>query len=154
MRILPSGGARAFLLLAVIGMAVAPLAAIVGNGSARAGDLVQNSVMHVPARGPFPMTTKVSLGVSKSLLVQFPFELRDVLVSDPDKVDAVVQSSNRVFLIAKKVGQTNAFFFDTKGQQILTLEVSVGADQCARRPYEALVPGSTSGRRWPATRSS
>ena len=36
------------------------------------------------------------------MLVQFPFELKDVLVSDPDKVDAVVQSSNRVFLIAKK----------------------------------------------------
>ena len=43
-------------------------------------------------------------------------------------MDAVVQSSNRVFLIAKKVGQTNAFFFDTKGEQVLTLEVSVGAD--------------------------
>ena len=38
------------------------------------------------------------------MLVQFPFELKDVLVSDPEKVDAVVQSSNRVFLIAKKAG--------------------------------------------------
>jgi pilus assembly protein CpaC len=144
MRILPSGGARAFLLLAVIGMAVAPLAAIVGNGSARAGDLVQNSVMQVPARGPFPMTTKVSLGASKSLLVQFPFELRDVLVSDPDKLDAVVQSSNRVFLIAKKVGQTNAFFFDTQGKQILTLEVSVGADLSALDDLiRRFVPGAS-----------
>jgi pilus assembly protein CpaC len=128
MRILPRGGARAFLLLALIGMAVASLAAVFGIGTARAGDLVQNSVMQVPARGPFPMTTKIALGTSKSLLVQFPFELRDVLVSDPDKLDAVVQSSNRVFLIAKKVGQTNAFFFDTQGKQILTLEVAVGAD--------------------------
>ena len=48
--------------------------------------------------------------------------------SDPDKVDAVVQTSNRIFLIAKKLGQTNAFFFDSKGQQILTLEISIGAD--------------------------
>ena len=62
------------------------------------------------------------------MLVQFPFELKDVLVSDPDKVDAVVQASNRVFLIAKRIGQTNAFFFDTKGQQVLTLEIIVGAD--------------------------
>ncbi len=62
------------------------------------------------------------------MLVQFPFELKDVLVADPEKVDAVVQSSNRVFLIAKGQGQTNAFFFDTKGQQILLLEITVGAD--------------------------
>jgi pilus assembly protein CpaC len=101
-------------------------------------------VLQVPARGPFPMTTKVSLGASKSLLVQFPFELRDVLVSDPEKMDAVVQSSNRVFLIAKKVGQTNAFFFDTQGRQILTLEVSVGADLSALDDLiRRFVPGSS-----------
>jgi pilus assembly protein CpaC len=89
------------------------------------------------------MTTKVSLGASKSLLVQFPFELRDVLVSDPEKMDAVVQSSNRVFLIAKKIGQTNAFFFDTQGRQILTLEVSVGADLSALDDLiRRFVPGS------------
>ena len=74
--------------------------------------------------------------------MQFPFELRDVLVSDPEKVDAVVQSSNRVFLIAKKLGQTNAFFFDTKGQQILTLEIAVGADlERPRHTAEALRAG-------------
>ena len=90
------------------------------------------------------MTTKVSLGTSKSLLVQFPFELRDVLVSDPEKLDAVVQSSNRVFLIAKKVGQTNAFFFDAHGKQILTLEVSVGADLSALDDLvRRFVPGSS-----------
>ena len=62
------------------------------------------------------------------MLIQFPVELKDVLVADPEKVDAVVQSSNRVFLIAKGQGQTNIFFFDGKGQQILLLEVAVGAD--------------------------
>ena len=74
--------------------------------------------------------------------MQFPFELRDVLVSDPEKMDAVVQSSNRVFLIAKKVGQTNAFFFDTHGKQVLTLE---GTGRCgferARRSHQALRSG-------------
>ena len=66
-----------------------------------------------------------------------------MLVSDPDKVDAVVQSSNRIFLIAKKLGQTNAFFFDSKGQQILTLEISIGADLKALDGIlRRLVPGS------------
>ena len=142
MRILPMGRARA-LLLAMIALIAVPLSAF-GNGGAPIGDPVQNSVLHVPARGPFPMTTKVALGASKSLLVQFPFELRDVLVSDPERMDAVVQSSNRVFLIAKKVGQTNAFFFDTQGRQILTLEVSVGADLSALDDLiRRFVPGSS-----------
>lgn len=135
--------ARALLLVGV-GMAVAPLLLIFGHSAARAGDPVQNSVLQISARGPFPMTTKVSLGTSKSLLVQFPFELRDVLVSDPERLDAVVQSSNRVFLIAKKVGQTNAFFFDTHGKQVLTLEVSVGADLSALDDLvRRFVPGSS-----------
>ena len=77
------------------------------------------------------------------MLVQFPFELKDVLVADPEKVDAVVQSSNRVFLIAKGQGQTNAFFFDTKGQQILLLEISVGADlKGLDEILKKFVPGS------------
>ncbi len=59
-------------------------------------------------------------------------------------MDAVVQSSNRVFLIAKKVGQTNAFFFDTHGKQVLTLEVSVGADLSALDDLiRRFVPGSS-----------
>jgi pilus assembly protein CpaC len=131
------------LLLVVVGMAIATLMVVFGHSAARAGDSVRNSVLQISARGPFPMTTQVSLGASKSLLVQFPFELRDVLVSDPEKLDAVVQSSNRVFLIAKKVGQTNAFFFDAHGKQILTLEVSVGADLSALDDLiRRFVPGS------------
>ena len=144
MRMLSTGLTRA-LLLAVIGIAVAPLAALSSDRSpARVGDPVQNSVLNVPARGPFPMTAKISIGASKSLLVQFPFELKDVLVSDPERLDAVVQSSNRVFLIAKKVGQTNAFFFDTQGKQVLTLEVSIGADLSALDDLvRRFIPGSS-----------
>ncbi len=106
-------------------------------------DISQHSVLTVPSRANFPLAKRVSIGVSKSLLVQFPFELKDVLVSDPDKLDAVVQTSNRIFLIAKKLGQTNAFFFDSKGQQILTLEISIGADlKGLDGILKRLVPGS------------
>ena len=143
MRMLWRGITRV-LLLAAVGIAAVPIAAVSADRlPGRTGDGVNNSVLQVPARGPFPMTTKLSLGASKSVLVQFPFELRDVLVSDPERMDAVVQSSNRVFLIAKKVGQTNAFFFDTQGKQVLTLEVSVGADLSALDELvRRFIPGS------------
>ena len=121
----------AFGLLLAFGLAAAPqLAAAQGGERAEAAsdDLSQFSVLNIPARAVYPLAKRVSIGLSKSILVQFPFELKDVLVADPEKVDAVVHASNRIFLIAKKLGQTNAFFFDTKGQQILTLEINVGAD--------------------------
>lgn len=86
------------------------------------------SVLNIPANARFPMTKQVSMGAGKSLMVQFPSALKDVLVADPNRMDAIVQSSNQVFLIAKQTGATNAFFFDQNGQQILTLEVTIGAD--------------------------
>src|SRR5262245_60553381 len=143
MRILQWGLARV-LLLALIAAVIAPLAALGADRATRPGEVLQNSVLQVPARGPFPMTIKVQIGTSKSMLVQFPVELKDVLVADPERLDAVVQSSNRVFLIAKKVGQTNAFFFDTQGKQLVTLEVSVGADLSALDDLiRRFVPGSS-----------
>ncbi len=101
------------------------------------------SVLRISDNGMLPQSRSVSLGAGKSLLVEFDFELRDVLVSDPQGVDAVVQTSNRVFLIAKRPGQTNAFFFDAAGHQVLTLDISVGADSSGLENLLArLVPGS------------
>lgn len=101
------------------------------------------SVLRISDNGMLPQNRSVSLGAGKSLLVEFDFELRDVLVSDPQGVDAVVQTSNRVFLIAKRPGQTNAFFFDADGHQVLTLDISVGADSSGLENLLArLIPGS------------
>lgn len=100
------------------------------------------SVLHIPTRGG-PGVRKLSLGKGKSMMVEFGFDLRDVLVADPERVDAVVQTSNRVFLIAKKNGQTNAFFFDANGDRVLTLEISVGADLTGIDDLlKRLIPGS------------
>ena len=102
-----------------------------------------SSVLRISDNGMLPQSRSVSLGAGKSLLVEFDFELRDVLVSDPQGVDAVVQTSNRVFLIAKRPGQTNAFFFDAAGHQVLTLDISVGADSSGLESLLArLIPGS------------
>ncbi|MEQ1713139.1 MAG: pilus assembly protein N-terminal domain-containing protein, partial [Hyphomicrobium sp.] len=111
--------------------------------AAQAPDISKHSVLTIPHNATFPLTKKVAMGNGKSFLVQFPFELKDVLVADPNKVDAVVQSADRVFLIAKKAGQTNAFFFDTNGQQVLTIEVTVGADLSSLDALlKRLIPGS------------
>jgi pilus assembly protein CpaC len=89
---------------------------------------VHNSVLRIPSGGPYPIVMPAKIGAGKSLMIQFPTRLRDVLVSDPEKVDAIVQSADRVFLLAKQMGSVNAFFFSENGEQILTLEVQIGVD--------------------------
>lgn len=111
-----------------------------GRNQGQAGN---DFILRIPGNAAFPLTKQVELGVGRSLVVQFPVPLKDVLVSDPAVVDAVVQSSERVFLIAKGTGQTNAFFFDEYGQQILTLEVRIGADLSSLdQLLSRLIPGS------------
>ncbi len=83
-----------------------------------------------------PLTKRVWLGRNKAMSIEMPRELRDVMVSAPEIMDAVVQSSNRVHLVGKKVGQSNAFFFDANGEQILTLEVVIDEDT---GPLDALI---------------
>jgi pilus assembly protein CpaC len=86
----------------------------------------------------------VNLGLGKSVLIELPRPARDVMVSNPQAVDAVVQSSNRIFLVARRFGESNAFIFDETGEQFATLEVFVeretaGLEDLLRR----LIPGST-----------
>ena len=71
---------------------------------------------------------RITLPLDKAAVVQLDADARDVLVSNPDMVDAVVRTPRRIFLLATKVGQTNAFFFDASGKQILSLDIRVEKD--------------------------
>jgi pilus assembly protein CpaC len=150
MRKITTGTACA-LLLAVIGLSSVPgIASSAERGRQADEPASLESVIQIPARANFPLNKKLDMGKGKSVLVQFPFELRDVLVADPETVDAVVQSSNRVFLIGKKTGVSNAFFFDTKGRQVLSMEISVSKPPAASQEevgtldklFRRLIPGS------------
>ena len=142
---------RTTLKWARAGMAAVFFVATVTSGTQAAdvkgrSDSLQvgsDSVLRIPANATFPLSKRLGLGVGRSIIVQSPVPLKDVMVSDPTRLDAVVQSSDRVFLIAKQSGQTNAFFFDEYGQQILTLEVAIGADLSALDEFLArIIPGS------------
>ncbi|HEY3778228.1 MAG TPA: type II and III secretion system protein family protein [Rhizomicrobium sp.] len=80
------------------------------------------------ARGPGPAHEHLTLALDKAAIVQLDTDARDVLVSSPSIVDAVVRSARRVYLLGMKTGQTNAFFFDAAGHQILSLDITVERD--------------------------
>lgn len=73
----------------------------------------------------------VRIGLNKSIVIRLPAEARDVIVGNPEIVDAVVRSKNTAYLFARGIGQTNIFFFDKAGQQILNLDMEVAVDAMA-----------------------
>ena len=68
------------------------------------------------------------LGVGKSVVVDLPRDIKDVLVADPKIANAVVRSAQRAYIIGAAVGQTNIVFFDSAGQQIAAYDIAVKRD--------------------------
>ena len=104
------------------------------------------SVLRIKESDRLPQSRSIKLGKNKAMMIEMPRNLRDVMVSAPEIMDAVVQTSNRVHLIGKKIGQSNVFFFDEHGEQILTLEVAIEADTgMLDAMFRRLLPGSNIG---------
>ncbi|NLH79796.1 MAG: type II and III secretion system protein family protein [Phyllobacteriaceae bacterium] len=70
----------------------------------------------------------IHLALSKSRILDFEDDIRDVLVSDPKVADAVVRSSRRLYLIGNKFGTTNVVVFGSAGRPIANLEIQVEVD--------------------------
>lgn len=75
-----------------------------------------------------PLARQVLLPLDKAAIVELPADAKDVLITNPEIADVVIRTARRVYVMAKKVGQTNAFFFDADGHQILDLEIQVERD--------------------------
>lgn len=73
-----------------------------------------------------PRTMK--LAVSKSAIVDFDEEIRDILVSNPSVADAVVRTNRRLFLLGNSFGTTNIVVFGANGRQIAAFDLTVQPD--------------------------
>lgn len=81
-----------------------------------------------PAAGGQLNARFLPLGIGKSVVVDLPRDVKDVLVADPKIANAVVRSSQRAYIIGAAVGQTNIIFFDAAGQQIAAYDIAVTRD--------------------------
>lgn len=134
------------VLAALLSLGVAA-AAFANDRDRVAGQAVtepgHRSLLRIGPEGPFPVTRKVTLGVDKSMLIELPVDLENVLVSNPEIVDAVVQTRRQVYLLAKDAGEANAFFIAPNGQKVLLLEVAVMRDlSTLTDTLHRLLPGS------------
>jgi pilus assembly protein CpaC len=112
---------------------------------ATAGDIAFNApptaTIHVAASDV--QAQPLTLGVSKSVVIDLPRDVRDVLVADPKIANAVVRSSRRVYMIGISTGQTNVFFFDGDGKQISGFDIAVTRDlDGIRQAIQQVLPDS------------
>lgn len=119
------GTTNSTLIRAAVAAAIAG-ATLATMHIARAADRYPTQVIQVAAS---EATSRfVPLGIGKSVAIDLPADIKDVLVADPTIANAVVRSSRRVYMIGVKVGQTNIFFFDANGRQIAGFDIAVTRD--------------------------
>jgi len=70
----------------------------------------------------------IVLPFSKSTVIELPENVMDVIVSNPDIVEAVVHTSRRTMLIGKEAGQTNVYFYSHDGRELLNADIRVERD--------------------------
>jgi len=84
------------------------------------------------------------LGVAKTAVVKLPVAAKDVIVGESEIVDVVIRNRNTAYLFARKAGQTNVFFFDANGQEILNLDLEVTLDSKGlKKLLDRSLPGNT-----------
>ncbi len=111
------------LLSLIAGVAMAVSTAVAPAAAQSSGDGARINFGGEGAR-----SRSIVLPLNKAAIVELPQNASDVLVSQPTVVDAVVRSPRRVYLLGLTIGQTNAFFFDAQGREILNLEIRVESD--------------------------
>src|ERR1700680_4977704 len=106
----------------------------------------------------------IKLGVNKSVFIDLPRDARDVLVSNPNVVDAVIRTPRRVYLTAiptdaaqsgsptPGAGETNVIVFDRAGVPIVNLDVSIEQQDTnhIKEMIARLLPGSAIEVEWAA----
>src|SRR6202142_4542520 len=109
----------AALTALVIGTGLAPSAPL--SAADRPTPVIQVAASEATSRF-------IALGIGKSVAIDLPADIKDVLVADPKIANAVVRSSRRVYMIGVTIGQTNSFFFDANGKQIAGFDLAVTRD--------------------------
>jgi pilus assembly protein CpaC len=114
---------RAALLAALV--AAAAFSAVDRGGAAETAKPSPSSIQIV---GSESGSHFVPLGIGKSVVIDLPGDVKDVLVADPKIANAVVRSARRAYLIGVAVGQTSVYFFDADGKQLAGLDIAVTRD--------------------------
>jgi len=103
----------------------------------------QRQIPGVSLVGGDATARSVTLGIDKSIMIDLPRDIKEVLVASPAIANAVVRSSRRAYIIGNKVGQTNVFFLDADGKQMAGFDIAVTRDlDGLRAALKRALPGT------------
>lgn len=92
-----------------------------GLGVARGAETTQLQI----TKASYGATQPISLGINKSLIVDLPANVGEVIVSQPEVAAAVMRSKNRAVIRGVSPGDTNIFFLDASGRTISVLDIEI-----------------------------
>jgi pilus assembly protein CpaC len=132
-------------------MALGRIASLSASAAAVLASVLMAAPMLGQAAHATDMTTSangdyghhVRIGLGKSVVIHLPGDARDVIVGNTAIVDAVIRNKNTAYLFAHTTGQTNIFFLDANGQQIMALDLEVAQDTLAlTKLLQRALPGN------------
>ena len=101
---------RTACFAALVAIAGATLVTLADAADPRGRGALDAGVPVIQVVGSDESSRFVPLGIGKSVVLELPRDIKDVLVADPTIANAVVRSSRRAYIIGVKVGQTFCFF--------------------------------------------
>ena len=119
--------ARSFLSAAIIGIAAMALAATSVAAEDKPGSGTRTITINAPGDGP--ASERIVLGLNKSVVVNLPRDAADVMVSNPEIVDAVIRTPRRIYLLGRGIGEGMG-----------------GAEEIGREAHQVEFGGSDQGR--------
>lgn len=130
------------------GAAVLGLAALMGATAATAPVLAQSTPAHVTiAASAYGAVRSLDVQLNKSVILDLPAGVAEVIVSQPDVAAAIMRTRTRGIIQGVTGGNTNIFFLDDHGRtiQVLDLRVIEEPSQVGNALEDALkrvIPGS------------
>ncbi|MBX3536860.1 MAG: type II and III secretion system protein family protein [Chelatococcus sp.] len=117
-------------LLALVGLLVLLVVpAMADNG-------LRPSITYEPAQ-----MRRVELSIGRSTIINLSRDAKEVFVADPKVANAVVRSTRKLFIIGVGDGATSIIALDDAGQQLASIDITVGRDlNVLRQTIKAVAP--------------
>ena len=83
------------------------------------------------------------LGWQKTAVIKLPANAKDVVLGSPLVADVQIRNKNTAYIFGNTPGQTNVFFFDADGREILNLDIEVAIDgKAVKKLIDRTIPGN------------
>lgn len=96
--------------------------------AAAPAQMLNTSGITITEPGGSDVSETIVIGLDKSTVIELERPVADVVITNAEIADAVVQTRQRIIFRGVATGTTNAFLYDEQGNTLLNLEITVETD--------------------------